>query len=335
MRALELVQFGSPVDCFSYNEHVPTPSIQSPYQLLVRVKAAGTNPVDTKIASGDFHLGSRLPYIIGADFAGVVEEVGDQVDGFKLGDAVFGSLHMPFSWCGSYAEYTLIDLRHDSVAKKPDSLSFEQAASAGIAILTAYQGIVNHSRTSYPSRRILIVGASGGVGAYGVQLAKALNHKVIGICSGKNVPFVKQMGADQVVAYTDTDQFTQFRMDHQGYFDLVFDCVGGEDYYTMLDPLLNDQGQYVSAVTPGTTHSTLSMASKLVYKHCFATHAYSMILSLPHHDFRSRIAPLFETGALRGMVQDEKENVMSLREGYKAHLKLATHRTVGKIVLQI
>ncbi|KAI8364426.1 chaperonin 10-like protein [Blakeslea trispora] len=324
MRALELTRYGSPLECFAYNENVLKPSLQSPYQILIRVKAAGTNPVDTKIASGHFSLFPSLPNIMGADFAGIVEQKGDQVEGFEKGDAVFGSLHMPFSECGSYAEYTVVNILHDSIAKKPPHLSFEQAASAGIAVLTAYQGIVNHQPQT-TCRQILVVGASGGVGAYAVQLAKALNNTVIGICSGKNVPFVQQMGADLVVDYMDQRAFDDFRQTYQGQLDLVFDCVGGNRYHELLDPLLNDQGLYSSAVIE---------ANHALTKPSFARHPYAIVLSLPHQDFRTRIAPLFESGQLSGMVQDQ-ENIIPLREGHKAHLKLVTHRTVGKIVLQI
>ncbi|KAI8075837.1 chaperonin 10-like protein [Gilbertella persicaria] len=342
MRALQLVQYNHTPDAFAYTDQLAKPSVCSPFQVLVRIKAAGTNPVDAKIASGELNTSSFLPLpcIIGADFSGIVEAIGNQVEDFKVGDHVFGSLHMPFVM-GTYAEYTLVDTQKDSIAKKPLHLSFEEAASAGIGVLTAYQGIVKNSpKDIHQKMRILVVGASGGVGVFGIQVAKAIHphNTVVGICSGRNVEFVKSLGADDVIDYTDKQKYEQFIRDNENSFDLVFDCVGGDEYYQQLDPLLNKTGVFSTAVVPkgyvkanGGRLTAIAMSYKSFYKHVFASHAYAVVVSLPHDDFRSKIAPLFDTKAVSGLVHSE--NKIPLKDGHLAHQKLATRRTVGKIVL--
>lgn len=350
MHALQLVKYGSPEEAFSYNEQAPKPTIKSRHQVLVRVRAAGVNPVEAKVSTGNMKLATftmKLPAVIGADFSGIVEEVGTAVKDFQVGDEVFGSLQLPMFLEGTFAQYTIVDTTKASIAKKPANVSFEQAASAGIAFITAYQGIINNGKTfKNPDlrRKILIVGASGGVGSYGVQLGKAINKEntVVGICSGSNVEFVQSLGADRTVDYKDKAAYDAFITAEKGTFDIVFDCVGGEDYFNQLDPLLKKGGVYSTAVGPmahggseyvGVTQ-VASMASKLVYKKLFGRHAYYFIHGLPHGEFREKIATFFESGAVHGTVTDDS-NIVPLREGVRAFEKLHTHRTVGKIVLQM
>ncbi|CEP19198.1 hypothetical protein [Parasitella parasitica] len=350
MHALQLVKYGLPKDAFHYNEHAPIPSIKSKNQVLVRIKAAGVNPVETKAASGNMKMvlfAMKLPIVIGADFSGVIEQVGDAVKDFQIGDEVFGSLHMPFFLSGTFAQYTVVDTTKASIAKKPEHLTFEQAASAGIAVCTAYQGIVNNGKTFKTpniSRKILVVGASGGVGSYGIQISKAINkdNTVVGICSGSNAEFVKSLGADRIIDYKDKAAYESFITKEKNSFDIVFDCVGGEEYYTQLDPLLKKDGVYSTAVGPiehaGSNYvgitQVISVVFKLGCKKLFACHPYYFIHDLPYSEFRDKIAPLFESKAIHGTVLDES-NIVPLKDGALAFERLATHRTVGKIVFKI
>ncbi|KAI7900313.1 chaperonin 10-like protein [Cokeromyces recurvatus] len=351
MHGIQLVKYGSPKESLVYKEDLPIPKIKSPHEVLVRIKAAGVNPVDAKVASGNIKFSTfiiSVPSILGADFAGIIVEKGAAVTEFEVGDEVFGSLYFPSSLNGTYAQYTVVDITKASIAKKPQHLSFEQAASAGIAVLTAYQGIVKngHRVETHPheKRKILIAGASGGVGSYGVQLAKTIyaENTVVGICSGKNIEFVKSLGADQVIDYKDEVAYKSFITEEKDTFDIIFDCVGGEDYYRQLDPLLKKNGVYSTAVGPiehiGSNHiglfNIVSIISKVGYKKIFAPHTYAVITTLPNADFRNKIAPLFEAKAIHGTVHEDS-NIIPLTEGYKAHERLLTHRTVGKIVLKI
>ncbi|KAI8377013.1 chaperonin 10-like protein [Blakeslea trispora] len=346
MKGVQLVKFAAGKDGLLYSEDLPKPSIKSSSEVLVRVKAAGTNPVEAKLAAGNIvRMVIKIPGIIGGDFAGIIEETGTDVTEFKAGDEVFGSLSFPMGPNGTYAEYVVVDINKCSIAKKPSHISFEQASSAGIAALTAYQGVVKDSPVSEQKRKVLIVGASGGVGSFGVQIAKASHaeNTVVAICSGKNAELVKSLGADVVIDYTDHAAYEAFLEKEKGSFDHIFDCVGGDAYFKKLDPLLKKSGVFSTAVGPiehiGSENvglfSIASALSSVARIKLFSPHAYKWIMQLPHNAFRTEIAPLFETKAVRGMVVDEKENIFPIQDAYKAHEKLMSHRTVGKIVLRV
>lgn len=351
MHGLQLVKLSTnPQESLIYNESIPVPQINNPHEVLVRIRAAGVNPAEAKAASGNVRIANAiitLPCVLGGDFAGIIESIGTNVTDFAVGDEVFGHLPIPLGPKGTYAQYTVIDLKKHAIAKKPAHLSFEQAASAGIAAVTAYQGIVKHGaihKRSNQQRKILIAGASGGVGSYGIQISKAIHseNQVTAICSGKNVAYVKSLGADRVIDYKNEDSYHRFIKEERGSFDIVFDCVGGEKYYDELDPLLKKGGVYSTAVGPvehvGSVHigilALAAVGAKIFYKKMFAAHRYAMVTSLPFAEFRTEIAPLFESKKIYGVL-DGQENVIPLKEGYKAHEKLMSHRTVGKIVLKI
>lgn len=350
MHGAQIVQYGAPNDCFKYSEEIPVPQIKSDHEVLVRVKAAGVNPVEAKVAAGNMKLATfimSLPAIIGADYAGIVVAKGSKVEEFQVGDEVFGTQILPFYVHGSYAQYVTINTKRASIAKKPEHLSFEQAASVGIAALTAYQGIIKNGAVTEANtnerRNILVVGASGGVGSYGVQIAKAINpeNHVVGICSEKNIEFVKSLGADRIVNYRDKEEFDAF-LEEKVPFDIIFDCVGGEEYYNKLDGLLKKDGVFSTAVGPfeyfGSEHvgvfTLLEMGRKIAYKKLFAPHRYTPIILLPHGDFRTKLAPFFEQGKVRGTVYD-KNNIIPLKDIARAHELMHSHRTVGKVVLSI
>ena len=348
MHGVQLVKYGTPAESLVYSEQVPVPKLTSDTQVLIRIKATGINPIEAKIASGNMKFLKvliSLPCVLGADYSGIVAAKGSKVTEFEIGDEVFGSQTHPIGGKGTYAQYTVIDINDASIAKKPANLSFEQAASAGIAVLTAYQGVVLNGRiteaTKNIKRNILIIGASGGVGSYSIQVAKSINpeNTVIGICSEKNVDYVKSLGADRVINYRDKEEYEEFlREDIQ--FDVVFDCVGGDAYYSKLDKKLKKKGVYSSAVGPvehagsesiGVT-TAISFVSNLVYKKLFAPHPYVTVSGLPHKEFRSKIAPLFND-KLEGTVSPE--NIYPLRDIVKAYEAIWSHRTVGKIVLTV
>jgi NADPH:quinone reductase-like Zn-dependent oxidoreductase len=188
------------------------------HDVLIRVRAAGVNPADWAIVSGLPYIarpiyGLRKPKnsVRGTDVAGTVEAVGSGVTRFKPGDEVFG-------WSnGSYAEYTAA--AEDSLALKPANLTFEQAAAVPMAGLVALQAIRDHGKVG-PGQKVLINGASGGIGTFAVQIAKALGADVTGVCSTRNVEMVRSIGADRVIDYTKGD----FTRSGQQY-DFILDNV--------------------------------------------------------------------------------------------------------------
>jgi NADPH:quinone reductase-like Zn-dependent oxidoreductase len=207
-------------------------------ELLVRVRAAGVD-------QGVWHVMTGLPYpirlagyglrapknaVLGSDLAGVVEAVGDGVTGFRPGDEVFGIGN------GSYAEYARA--REDKIARKPANLTFEQAAVVAISGLTALQGVRDHAKVGR-GQMVLIVGASGGVGTYAVQLAKAFGAQVTGVCSTSKVDMVRSIGAEHVIDYTQ-DDFA----DGEQRYDVILD-IGGHSSLSRLRRALTPKGTLV------------------------------------------------------------------------------------------
>ncbi len=196
-------------------EQIPQPEPQEG-EVLVRLRAAGVNPVDWKIRSGwmkDFRP-MTFPYVPGADLAGVVAQVGSGVTAWQPGQEVFGRGSQ-----GTYAEYALAPA--STLALKPPSLSFEEAATIPVGATTAWQGLFDHGNLQ-SGQRVLILGGAGGVGLYAVQFARWKGARVIATTSTKNVDFVSSLGAETVIDYTRTRV-----ADEVHDVDLVLDTVGG------------------------------------------------------------------------------------------------------------
>ncbi|MEO0375443.1 MAG: NAD(P)-dependent alcohol dehydrogenase [Cyanobacteria bacterium P01_A01_bin.17] len=211
--------------------------------VLIRIRAAGVNPYDWRFMRGTPYfmrliIGLLKPRDgrLGAELAGEVEAVGKNVTQFKPGEAVFGRVN------GSFAEYISIP-ETDAIAPKPVNLSFEQAASVPLAALTALQGLRDHGQIQ-PGQQVLINGASGGVGTFAVQLAKAFGAEVTGICSTQNLELVRSIGADKVIDYTRED-FTQSGQQ----YELMLDMVGNHSLRDCTH-ILTTKGRYVVGSGP-------------------------------------------------------------------------------------
>ncbi|WP_369391107.1 NADP-dependent oxidoreductase [Streptomyces sp. CG1] len=193
MKAIALEKYGSSDDLRLIE--LPDPKV-APGEVLVRVKAAGVNPVDWKLAAGylDPIMEVRFPLISGWDVAGVVERVGFDAGEFAVGDEVFGYVRKDWAQNGAYAELVSAPVR--TLARKPAALGWEQAAGAPLAGLTAYQSIKRVGLSS--GETVLIHAAAGGVGSLGVQIALALGARVIGTASERNHGFLRELGAEPV-----------------------------------------------------------------------------------------------------------------------------------------
>jgi len=191
----------------------PTPGAG---ELLVRVAAAGLNPIDCRIRSGELRhfLRVGLPFVSGSDIAGIVEAAGPGANRFRAGDAVYAML--PVKAGGGCAEYALV--RETMAAPAPAGITLAEAASVPLAALTARQSLRDKAGVS-DGCEVLVYGASGGVGSFAVQVAKSLGGRVTAAASGRNAEFVRALGADEVVDYSQG-------IDHLGpRFDVVFDAV--------------------------------------------------------------------------------------------------------------
>ena len=219
MKAIVYDEYGAPDDILELQE-INKPVIGDG-EVLVRIRAASANPYDWHMVRGlpypmRMMTGLRTPKgttVLGSDMAGQVEAVGTGVTGFRPGDAVYAEVGS-----GGFAEY--VSVSGDSLALKPANVSFEQAATVPMAAETALQGLRDKGNVQ-PGQKVLINGASGGVGTFAVQIAKHFDAEVTGVCSAKNVALVRSIGADHVVDYTEED-FTQ----GDQHYDLILDAVG-------------------------------------------------------------------------------------------------------------
>jgi NADPH:quinone reductase-like Zn-dependent oxidoreductase len=229
VKAIVYEQYGSP-DVLKLSE-LDRPAVTDD-GVLVRVHAASVNPVDWHTMTGTPYLvrmqaGLRKPKSeqLGVDFAGTVEEVGKDVTQFRPGDEVFGARN------GSLAEYVCVR-EERGVVQKPAGVTFEQAAAVAVAAISALQGLRDKGKIQ-SGQRVLINGASGGVGSFAVQIAKSFEAEVTAVCSTRNVDTARSTGADHVIDYTQED----FTRNGQGY-DLILDVAGNRswsDYKRVLD----------------------------------------------------------------------------------------------------
>jgi len=209
--------------------------------LLVRVRASSANPADLYALSPVAHWQrGRKPAVVGTDFAGIVEAVGSRVTRYRPGDEVFGGAR------GAFAEYAAI-AEGEAVARKPAGVSFEDAGTLAVAGTTALQAVRDHGGVA-AGRRVLVNGASGGVGTFAVQIAKALGAEVTAVCSTRNVEVVRSLGADHVVDYTQ-DDFTR----EGGSFDVMLDVAGNRSW-SDCTRLLRRGGTFVGVGVAGVQH---------------------------------------------------------------------------------
>jgi NADPH:quinone reductase-like Zn-dependent oxidoreductase len=223
-------------------ENIPKP-VPGEGQVLIKVHASSVNPAQWYGATGQPYfirvangIGAPNDSRIGTDLAGTVEAVGPNVTLFKPGDRVFGGVH------GAYAEY-VVAREQGSIIALPDNVTFADAAAMPIAAITALQGLRDQGRLA-AGQKVLINGASGGVGTYAVQIAKAYGAEVTGVCSTRNVELVRSLGANHVVDYTRTD-FTE--SDER--YDLILDNVGNHSFFD-LENVTKPQGIIVTVGGP-------------------------------------------------------------------------------------
>jgi NADPH:quinone reductase-like Zn-dependent oxidoreductase len=308
MRAIRQQALGGPA--VLELAEVPRPA-PAPTEVLVRVKAAGVNPVDWKTRAHGGFLG-QPPFTVGWDVAGVVEEVGAGVTRFALGDRVFGMPRFPHE-AAAYAEYVTSPSRQ--LARIPDGLGDVEAAALPLAGLTAWQALVETADVQ-PGQRVLILGAAGGVGHLAVQIAKARGAHVIGTASAPKHAFLAELGADEAVDYTTED--VAERVDA---VDIVLDVVGGETGAGAL-PTLRDGGIMVT-LSGATAAALRDLGGGRVRVHG--------ILVEPDRMGLEAIAGLVAAGALRPHVSES----FPLADAGRAHEVGERGRTQGKLVLTI
>ncbi|MGB3761068.1 MAG: NAD(P)-dependent alcohol dehydrogenase [Rivularia sp. (in: cyanobacteria)] len=319
MKAVVIREYGS-ADVLRYEE-VEAPTIKAD-ELLVKVHAAAVNPIDWKIRKGMLKIisGNKFPMILGFDLAGVVLEVGSQVTGFQVGDEIYGSLGVPG---GAYAEIAAVPQKVAAIKSK--KISFEEAAALPVAALTALQSLRDKANIQ-PSQSVLINGASGGVGIFAVQIAKALGAEVTGVCSSKNLDFVKSLGADSLIDYT-TDDFTQNQMQ----YDIVFDAVGKQTFDNC-KKVLKPNGIYITTLP--NLQNIVAIARNAIALNAltslFGTQKAKFILAQPNTADLLYLNELIESGKLRVVI----DCTYPLQELAAAHIYSESERAKGKIAIR-
>jgi NADPH:quinone reductase-like Zn-dependent oxidoreductase len=311
MRAVQLDGFGGPevMELREVDRPAPVPT-----EVLVRVHAAGVNPVDWKTRAAGAFLSSlgTPPYVLGWDVSGVVEEVGGGVARFAVGDEVFGMPRFPWQ-AGGYADYVTAPSRH--FARKPAGLPHVEAAALPLAGLTAWQALVDTARVR-AGQRVLVHAAAGGVGHLAVQIAKARGAYVLGTARAAKHDFLRSIGVDEPIDYTAVDFTTA-----AGDIDVVVDLIGGEYGGRSLRVLR--PGGLLVAVT-GAGPATLLMAEKAEVR-------AAQLLVEPDHAGLEGLAALVDAGQLRVHL----ETVLPLEQAARAHELGESGRTTGKIVLSL
>jgi NADPH:quinone reductase-like Zn-dependent oxidoreductase len=307
MKAVRIHRFGPP-DVLMV-EDLPRPSPQSG-EVLVRVSAAGVGPWDAWIREGKSKVNPPLPITLGSDIAGIVEAVGPDVSTFAPGDEVYGVPNPQF--CGGYAEYAIASA--GMIARKPSTLSLIEAASVPVVAVTAWQMLFDYAHAK-SRQTVLIHGAAGNVGAHAVRLAKDAGLKVFTTASGKDIPIVQRLGADEVIDYR-RDQFEKIVPP----VDIVLDTVGGDTKRRSFD-VLKDTGILVSAVSANASDVPAGREKQAVF---FLVEVTTERLN--------KISELFEDGKLSPQVG----SVLRLSDARRAHEMLAgAPHERGKIVLQV
>lgn len=313
MKAMQYTGYGDPSKIRPAEVPKPEPS---PTQLLVKVAACSVNPIDWKLRNGSlrFLVPMRFPSIPGMDLVGEVVAIGAKVAGFRPGDRVIACLGARNA--GTAAEFSVVDER--SAALAPKALNDHQAAALPLAGLTALQALRDRGRLR-EGGSVLVVGGSGGVGHYAVQIAKALGAKVTAVCSTANVSWVRELGADEVIDYTRTTEFGPTAS-----FDLVFDTVGSTPF-GHYEPLLKPDGIYVTTV-PG-----IGLMLRALLLPLFSKKRIRAVMVKAKGNDLAFLAALAEQGRLRSVI----DSVFPLAELDAAHRRSQSGHARGKIVVDI
>ena len=330
MKAIHMTAPGPAQDVLKV-VNIPEPQITEPGQIKVQIKAAGVNPIDTKLRSRGVFYPDALPAILGCDGAGIVTETGDKVTRFQPGDAVWFCHGGLGGEPGNYAEYTVL---HESWAEaKPVTLDFEEAAALPLVLITAWEALFDRAGLA-AGQTVLIHAGAGGVGHVAIQLAKALGAQVATtVSTPEKASLARQLGADKTILYTEEDVNAAVMKWTSGRgVDVVLDTIGGDTFRNSLE-LACVYGQVVTLLDPGNDISWGTARNKNLGIH-FTLMLTPMLQDLPEarkHQgvILNRCAELIANGKLKPLVSA----ILPLDETIRAHELIEAGHVQGKIVL--
>jgi NADPH:quinone reductase-like Zn-dependent oxidoreductase len=322
MKAIVQDHYGSAEDVLELQE-TDKPTAKAD-EVLVRVHAASIHAGDCLVMQGLPKVmrpvfGLRRPKyrIPGTDVAGTVEALGADVTQFQPGDEVFG-------WCkGAFAEH--VPIAADALALKPANLTFEQASAIGVSAFTALQGLRDKLKVQ-PGQKVLITGASGGVGTFAVQIAKSFGAEVTGVCSTRNVDMVRSIGADDVIDYSKED-FTQT----DPKYDLILDNVGKRSLSDTRRPLVHSGTLLSSGAPVSGWFGGLGHVIKALVQSLYVRQQAAPFVSLPNKDDLATLKGLAEAGKIVPVI----DQAYPLSDGAKAMAHVAEGHTQGKTVITV
>lgn len=300
-------------------------------QVLIKVHAAGINPLDTKIATGGgAHARQPLPAVLGIDLAGTVVELGDGVTDFTRGDEVFGMAAGIGGIQGALAQYVAVDAL--LIAPKPRSMSMREAAALPLVFITAWEGLVDRANVR-AGQQVLIHGGAGGVGQMAVQIAKARGARVYATGSAGSLDFIRELGATAIdYRIQDTDSYVRLHTDDEG-FDIVYDTVGGSTLDASFSAVKAYTGHVLSCLGWG-QHSLAPLS--------FRGASYSGVFTLmplltgkgrEHHgQILRQAAALVEAGQLQIKVDEHRFGLDDVNDAFK---QVAQGLGAGKTVVDI
>jgi len=315
-------------------QEVPDPMIHTYTEILVRLHAAGVNPIDTKLRKRGTFYPDQMPAILGCDGAGVVEAVGANVQRFRVGDEVYFCAGGLGAKLGNYAEMAVLDERF--VAHKPASVSFAEAAAAPLVLITAWESLFDRGRLE-AGQRVLIHAGAGGVGHVAIQLAKLRGAEVCTtVGSQEKARLVRQLGADNPILYKQTD-FVQAVLDWTGGegVNLAFDTIGGKIFYDTF-PAVRVYGDVVTILEPDPAHfnwKTARSRNLRISLELMLTPLLEGLVAAQQHqaDILQQCATWIDEGRLKIHLGQ----TFPLQDAAAAHKALETGSTTGKIALII
>lgn len=327
MKAMLLNAYGA--DAAFEAAEVESPIVK-PGHVRVRIAASSVNTVDTMIRTmgKDLPLSPETPAILGMDFAGTIDAVGDNVDGYSIGDEVYGCAGGLADLPGTLAEFIVADA--NLLALKPKNLSMREAAALPLVAITAYEGLTRAGVK--PGQKVLVHGGSGGVGHVAVQLAKHLGGEVFSTGGGdRQLELIKKLGATPINYKTESvSDYVGRHTDGAG-FEIVYDSVGGAN-------LLNS---FEAAALNGSIATTVSMCEldlTLAHFKGLSIHVVFMLIPMLHNHKRSehaeilkRVAQIAESGDLKPVLDDSN---FSLEQAGEAHARLESRQAIGKVVIE-
>ena len=315
MRAMVIEAFGGP-EVFSEQEiDRPQPGAR---ELLVKVVASGTNPVDAKLRADGSARGVTLPAVLGADSSGVVEETGPGCRDFSVGDEVYYTPELASPHHGTYAEYHVIN--EAIVALKPHGLSHVEAAAVPLAGGTAWQILIDRLHLG-PAETVLIHGGAGGVGSFAVQIAKAAGARVLATASAENQDLLKELGADLAIDYKSNDPIeVALDVTNGDGVDAVLDTVGGDIVERSLGAT-RKFGRLGTILGPKGDLTALYQRNQTLHAMMMSRNRKQLV----------QLGELIERGQLRPII----DQVLPLEQVGKAHARLDSGHGRGKIVLSV